>query len=208
MWFYFVLLCLIATKTSSTSTAHKRVIKNFVDSLDGIHLDDPQWQTILEKVATKTDSKSTCLFFRNQKCLLPLRKEIERQKRKSNIKIRPFFLNLVKNFTRKTFPKMSEVIGNIFSNDTILGNNTSDQIETSSNLLILSTMDKLGQFANTIKGYQPLLVGITATILSVVFLLLISCLAVVIDKAIQMAKARHQQQLEEYYILRQRALQG
>ena len=103
---------------------------------------------------------------------------------------------------------MSEVIGNIFSNDTILGNNTSDQIETSSNLLILSTMDKLEQFANTIKRYQPTLVAISATILSVVFLLLISCLAVVIDKAIQLAKARHQRQLEEYYQLRQRALQG
>ena len=208
MWFYFILLCLIAKNTSCTSTAHKRVIQNFVDSLDGIQLNNPQWQTILEKVATKSDSKSTCLFFKNQKCLLLLRTEIERQKPKSNIKIRPFFLNLVKNFTRKTFPKMSEVIGNIFSNDTIIGNNTSEQIETSSNLLILSTMDKLGQFANTTKGYQPLLVAITATILSVVFLLLISCLAVVIDKAIQMAKARHQQQLEEYYILRQRALQG
>jgi len=207
-WFYFVLLCLIATKTSCSSTAQKRVIKNFVDSLDDIELDDPQWQTILGKVATKTNSKSTCLFFRNQKCLLPLRKEIERQKRISNIKIRPFFLNLAKNFTRKTFPKMSEVIANIFSNDTILGNNTSDQIETSSNLLILSTMDKLGQFANTIKRYQPTLVGISATILSVVFLLLVSCLAVVIDKAIQLAKARHQRQLEEYYQLRQRALQG
>ena len=208
MWFYFVLLCLIATQSACSSTAQKRVIKNFVDSLDDIQLDNPQWQTILEKEATKTDSKSTCLFFRNQKCLLPLRKEIERQKRKSNIKIRPFFLNLAKNFTRKTFPKMSEVIANIFSNDTILGNNTSDQIETSSNLLILSTMDKLGQFANTIKKYQPTLVGISATILSVAFLLLISCLAVVIDKAIQLAKARHQRQLEEYYQLRQRALQG
>ena len=208
MWFYFVLLCLIARQSTCSSTAQKRVIKNFVNSLDEIELDDPQWQNILEKVATKTDSKSTCLFFKNQKCLLPLRKEIERQKRKSNIKIRPFFLDLAKNFTRKRFPKMSEVIANIFSNGTILGNNTSEQIDTSSNLLILSTMDKLGEFANTIKKYQPTLIGISATILSVVFLLLISCLAVVIDKAIQMAKARHQQQLEDYFQLRQRALQG
>ena len=184
------------------------MIQNFVNSLDDIQLDDPQWQTILGKVATKTDSKKTCLFFRNQKCLLPLRKEIERQKRKSSIKIRPFFLNLAKKITRKTFPKVSEVIANIFSNDTILGNNKSDQIETSSNILILSTMDKLGQFANTIERYQPTLVGISATILSVVFLLLISCLAVVIDKVIQLAKARHQRQLEEYYQVRQRALQG
>ena len=103
---------------------------------------------------------------------------------------------------------MSQVIANIFSNDTILGNDTSSQIDTSSNLLILSTMDKLGEFANTLKKYQPSLIGICATILSVVFLLLISCLAVVIDKAIQMAKARHQQQLEDYFNLRQRALQG
>ena len=39
-------------------------------------------------------------------------------------------------------------------------------------------------------------------------LLLISCLAVVIDKAVQMAKARHQQELEDYFQLRQRALQN
>ena len=208
MRYCFVLLCLLATKTACSSTAQKRVIKNFVNSLDEIELDDPQWQNILEKVATKSDSKSTCLFFKNNKCLLPLRGEIERQKRKSNIKIRPFFLDLAKNFTRKSFPKMSQVIANIFSNDTILGNDTSSQIDTSSNLLILSTMDKLGEFANTLKKYQPSLIGICATILSVVFLLLISCLAVVIDKAIQMAKARHQQQLEDYFNLRQRALQG
>ena len=208
MRYCLVLLCLFATQTACSSIAQKRVINNFVKSLDEIDLDDPQWQNILEKVATKSDAKSTCLFFKNNKCLLPLRREVERQKRKSNIKIRPFFLDLAKNFTRKRFPKMSAVIANIFSNDTILGNDTSSQIDASSNLLILSTMDKLGEFANTLKKYQPSLIGICATILSVVFLLLISCLAVVIDKAIQMAKARHQQQLEDYFQLRQRALQG
>ena len=208
MRYCLVLLCLFATQTACSSIAQKRVINNFVKSLDEIDLDDPQWQNILEKVATKSDAKSTCLFFKNNKCLLPLRREVERQKRKSNIKIRPFFLDLAKNFTRKRFPKISQVIANIFSNDTILGNDTSSQIDASSNLLILSTMDKLGEFATTLKKYQPSLIGICATILSVVFLLLISCLAVVIDKAIQMAKARHQQQLEDYFQLRQRALQG
>ena len=137
-----------------------------------------------------------------------MRREVERQKRTSNIKIRPFFLDLAKNFTKKRFPKISKVIANIFSNGTVLGNDTSSQIDASSNLLILSTMDKLGEFANSLKKYQPSLIGICATILLVVFLLLISCLAVVIDKAIQMAKARHQQQLEDYFQLRQRALQG
>ena len=60
-------------------------------------------------------------------------------------------------------------------------------------------MEKLGDFANMLKKYQPSLIGICATILSIVFLLLISCLAVVIDKAVQMAKARHQQELEDYF---------
>ena len=123
-------------------------------------------------------------------------------------KIRPFFLEMAKNFTRKRFPKISQVITDIFSNDTSVGNDTSSQIEASSNLLILSTMEKLGDFANMLKKYQPSLIGICATILSIVLLLLISCLAVVIDKAVQMAKARHQQELEDYFQLRQRALQG
>ena len=208
MKYCLLLLCLFAAQIACSSVAQRKVINNFVKSLDEIDLIDPQWQKILEKVATKSDAKSTCLFFKNNKCLLPLRREVERQKRKSNIKIRPFFLDLAKNFTRKRFPKISQVIANIFSNDTILGNDTSSQIDASSNLLILSTMDKLGEFATTLKKYQPSLIGICATILSVVFLLLISCLAVVIDKAIQMAKARHQQQLEDYFQLRQRALQG
>ena len=203
-----LLLCLFATQIACNSTAKRKVIENFVNSLDEIDLIDPQWQNILEKVATKSNAKSTCLFFKNNKCLLPLRREVERQKRKSNIKIRPFFLDLAKNFTRKRFPKISKVIANIFSNGTILGNDTSSQIDASSNLLILSTMDKRGEFANSLKKYQPSLIGICATILLVVFLLLISCLAVVVDKAIQMAKARHQQQLEDYFELRQRALQG
>ena len=103
---------------------------------------------------------------------------------------------------------MSQIITDIFSNETSVGNETSDQIEASSNLLILSTMEKLGDFANMLKRYQPSLIGISATILSIVLLLLISCLAVVIDKAVQMAKARHQQELEDYFQLRQRALQG
>ena len=208
MRYCLVLLCLFATQTACSSVAQKRVINNFVKSLDEIDLDDPQWQNILEKVATKSDAKSTCLFFKNNKCLLPLRREVERQKRKSNIKIRPFFLDLAKNFTRKRFPKISQVITDIFSNDTILGNDTSSQIDASSNLLLLSTMEKLGDFANMLKKYQPSLIGICATILSIVLLLLISCLAVVIDKAVQMAKARHQQELEDYFQLRQRALQG
>ena len=203
-----LLLCLFATQIACNSSAKKRVIENFVNSLDEIDLIDPQWQNILEKVATKSDAKSTCLFFKNNNCLLPLRREVERQKRTSNIKIRPFFLDLAKNFTKKRFPKISKVIANIFSNGTVLGNDTSSQIDASSNLLILSTMDKLGEFANSLKKYQPSLIGICATILLVVFLLLISCLAVVIDKAIQVAKARHQQQLEDYFELRQRALQG
>ena len=203
-----LLLCLFATQIACNSSAKRKVIENFVKSLDEIDLIDPQWQNILEKVATKSNAKSTCLFFKNNKCLLPLRREVERQKRTSNIKIRPFFLDLAKNFTRKRFPKISKVIANIFLNGSVLGNDTSSQIEASSNLLILSTMDRLGEFANSLKKYQPSLIGICATILLVVFLLLISCLAVVIDKAIQVAKARHQQQLEDYFELRQRALQG
>ena len=59
-----------------------------------------------------------------------------------------------------------------------------------------------------LKRYQPSLIGISATILSLVLVLLISCLAVIIDKAVQMAKARRQQQLEDYYQLRVRALQN
>ena len=69
-------------------------------------------------------------------------------------------------------------------------------------------MEKLGDFANMLKKYQPSLIGICATILSIVLLLLISCLAVVIDKGIQIAKARRQQELEDYFQLRQRALQN
>ena len=103
---------------------------------------------------------------------------------------------------------MSQIISDIFSNDTTVGSGTSDQIEASSNLLILSTMEKLGEFANMLKRYQPSLIGISATILSIVLILLISCLAVVIDKAIQVAKARDQQRLEDYYQLRVRALQN
>ena len=184
------------------------MIENFVKKLDKIDLIDPQWQEILEKIATKTDANSTCLFFKNSKCLLPLREEVQRQKRKSNFKIRPFFLQIAKNFTRKKFPKISQIITDIFSNQTSVGSGTSDQIEASSNLLILSTMERLGDFANMLKRYQPSLIGISATILSLVLVLLISCLAVIIDKAVQMAKARHQQQLEDYYQLRVRALQN
>ena len=208
MKYCLLLLCLFAAQIACSSVAQKRVINNFVKSLDEIDLIDPQWQNILEKVAAKSDAKSTCLFFKNSKCLLPLRREVERQKRKSNIKIRPFFLDMAKNFTKKRFPKISKVITDIFSNDTSVGSDTSSQIEASSNLLILSTMEKLGDFANMLKRYQPSLIGICATILSIVLLLLISCLAVVIDKAVQIAKARHQQELEDYFQLRQRALQG
>ena len=103
---------------------------------------------------------------------------------------------------------MSQIITDIFSNDTTVGSGTSDQIEASSNLLILSTMEKLGDFANMLKRYQPSLIGISATILSIVLILLISCLAVVIDKAVQVAKARDQQRMEDYYQLRVRALQN
>ena len=103
---------------------------------------------------------------------------------------------------------MSQIITDIFSNETTVGSGTSDQIEASSNLLILSTMEKLGDFATLLKKYQPSLIGISATILSIVLILLISCLAVIIDKAVQIAKARHQQQLEDYYQLRVRALQN
>ena len=208
MKYCLLLLCLFAAQIACSSVAQRKVINNFVKSLDEIDLIDPQWQKILEKVATKADAKSTCLFFKNSKCLLPLRREVQRQKRKSNFKIRPFFLQLAKHFTRKRFPKISQVITDIFSNDTSVGNDTSSQIEASSNLLILSTMERLGDFANMLKKYQPSLIGICATILSIVLLLLISCLAVVIDKAVQMAKARHQQELEDYFQLRQRALQG
>ena len=208
MKYCIILLCFFAAQITCSSVAQRKVIDNFVKSLDEIDLIDPQWQKLLEKVATKTGAKSTCLFFKNSKCLLPLRREVQRQKRKSNFKIRPFFLEMAKNFTRKRFPKISQVITDIFSNDTSVGNDTSSQIEASSNLLILSTMEKLGDFANMLKKYQPSLIGICATILSIVLLLLISCLAVVIDKAVQMAKARHQQELEDYFQLRQRALQG
>ena len=208
MKYCLLLLCLFAAQIACSSVAQKRVINNFVKSLDEIDLIDPQWQKILEKVATKADAKSTCLFFKNSKCLLPLRREVQRQKRKSNFKIRPFFLEMAKNFTRKRFPKISQVITDIFSNDTSVGNDTSSQIEASSNLLILSTMEKLGDFANMLQKYQPSLIGLCATILSIVLLLLISCLAVVIDKAIQIAKARRQQELEDYFQLRQRALQN
>ena len=208
MKYCLLLLCLFAAQITCSSVAQKIVINNFVKSLDEIDLIDPQWQSILEKVATKTDAKSTCLFFKNSKCLIPLRREVQRQKRKSNIKIRPFFLDMAKNFTKKRFPKISKVITDIFSNDTSVGSDTSSQIEASSNLLILSTMEKLGDFANMLKRYQPSLIGICATILSIVLLLLISCLAVVIDKAIQIAKARHQQELEDYFQLRQRAIQA
>ena len=207
MKYCLLLLCLFAAQIACSSVAQKRVINNFVKSLDEIDLIDPQWQNILEKVAAKSDAKSTCLFFKNSKCLLPLRIQ-ERQKRKSNIKIRPFFLDMAKNFTKKRFPRISKVITDIFSNDTSVGSDTSSQIEASSNLLILSTMEKLGDFANMLKRYQPPLIGICATILSIVLLLLISCLAVVIDKAVQIAKARHQQELEDYFQLRQRAIQA
>ena len=208
MKYCLILLCLFAAQITCSSVAQRKVIDNFVKSLDEIDLIDPQWQKLLEKVATKADAKSTCLFFKNSKCLLPLRREVQRQKRKSNFKIRPFFLQLAKHFTRKRFPKISQVITDIFSNDTSVGNDTSSQIEASSNLLILSTMERLGDFANMLKKYQPSLIGLCATILSIVLLLLISCLAVVIDKAVQMAKARHQQELEDYFQLRQRALQN
>ena len=208
MKYCLLLLCLFAAQITCSSVAQKIVINNFVKSLDEIDLIDPQWQSILEKVATKTDAKSTCLFFKNSTCLIPLRREVQRQRRKSHIKIRPFFLDMAKNFTKKRFPKISKVITDIFSNDTSVGSDTSSQIEASSNLLILSTMEKLGDFANMLKRYQPSLIGICATILSIVLLLLISCLAVVIDKAIQIAKARHQQELEDYFQLRQRAIQG
>ena len=103
---------------------------------------------------------------------------------------------------------MSQIISDIFSNETTVGSGTSDQIEASSNLLILSTMEKLGDFANMLKRYQPSLIGISATILSIVLILLISCLAVIIDKAVQIAKARDQQRMEDYYQLRVRALQN
>ena len=208
MKYCLILLCLFAAQIACSSVAQRKVINNFVKSLDEIDLIDPQWQKLLEKVATKADAKSTCLFFKNSKCLLPLRREVQRQKRKSNFKLRPFFLQMAKNFTRKRFPKISQVITDIFSNHTSVGNDTSNQIEASSNLLILSTMEKLGDFANMLKKYQPSLIGICATILSIVLLLLISCLAVVIDKGIQIAKARRQQELEDYFQLRQRALQN
>ena len=138
MKYCLILLCLFAAQIACSSVAQRKVIDNFVKSLDEIDLIDPQWQKLLEKVATKADAKSTCLFFKNSKCLLPLRGEVQRQKRKSNFKIRPFFLQIAKNFTRKRFPKMSQIITDIFSNETSVGSGTSDQIEASSNLLILS----------------------------------------------------------------------
>ena len=208
MRYCIFLLCFLAAQITCSSVAQRKVIENFVKKLDKIDLIDPQWQEILEKIATKRDANSTCLFFKNSKCLLPLREEVKMQKRKSDVKIRPFFLQIAKNFTRKRFPKMSQIITDIFSNETSVGSGTSDQIEASSNLLILSTMERLGDFANMLKRYQPSLIGISATILSLVLVLLISCLAVIIDKAVQMAKARRQQQLEDYYQLRVRALQN
>ena len=156
MKYCLILLCLFAAQIACSSVAQRKVIENFVKKLDKIDLIDPQWQKILEKVATKADAKSTCLFFKNSKCLLPLRTEVQRQKRKSNFKLRPFFLQMATNFTRKRFPKISQVITDIFSNHTSVGNDTSSQIEASSNLLILSTMEKLGDFANMLKKYQSI----------------------------------------------------
>ena len=152
-------LCFLAAQTSCSSVAQRKVIENYVKSLDDIDLIDPKWQKILEKVAAKADDKSTCLFFKNAKCLLPLREKVEREKRKSGVKIRPFFLQIAKNFTKKRFPKMSQIITDIFSNETTVGSGTSDQIEASSNLLILSTMVaaelKISQIYRRGKELQP-----------------------------------------------------
>ena len=49
------LLCFLAAQTSCSSVAQRKVIENYVKSLDDIDLIDPKWQKILEKVAAKAD---------------------------------------------------------------------------------------------------------------------------------------------------------
>ena len=171
------LLSLIYTGTFSASTAQKRVIDNYLSSLETIKLDDPQWITILDKIATKTDTKATCLYFKNSKWLLPLKRENLREKRKSTFKSRPFFLNLAKNITKRAFPRVTEVISDIFSNQTSLGNSTADQIEASRNIILLSSMQKLSEYSEIIQKYQPVLIGISVSILSIAMCLLLTCLA-------------------------------
>ena len=79
---------------------------------------------------------------------------------------------LAKNLTKKAFPKITDLITGIFPNNAALGNRTMDHIEASGNIILLTTMQSISDYSKAIKQYQPILVGVSVTILSVTMMLL------------------------------------
>ena len=73
MKYCLLLLCLFAAQIACSSVAQRKVINNFVKSLDEIDLIDPQWQQTFAIFKKETGAFCVCFRCNFLQKFLPLR---------------------------------------------------------------------------------------------------------------------------------------
>ena len=177
-----------------------------ISDLKATDLTDPAFAPVLRIVKEKiTASGQECILREDSRCALRIVTSGRTSRAVS--KMRNYLTTLIGNVTRQTFPKVATIMTDIFSNTTSVGEDTVDQFETTSTILVLKMLERTSQFLAKIHSFKaPVLILLTLILVFTTVFLTAGLIRTCSEYQARRKTARLQK-YEAYFTARQRALE-
>ena len=208
--FIALLLCLwLFPGVEADSTLRDRVINSFLEELESKALDEPEFQTILAVIKDKVDETGdTCVLMEHTRCMLHVTTNSDRVIRGGLTPVRPFLVKLIGNITKKSFPRLTSVLTNIFSNDTNIGSDLHNQFDTSAQILLIKTLDRLTNFTDRLGHLKAPVLTLLSLILVFATVLLMGGIIRGCESCREKQRERKAKKYDEYFRRRTLALEA
>ena len=204
----FLLCCGLFHGATTETPLRKRVIESFIGELAEKPLDDPRFIQILEVILDKVEeTEEPCLVMGETGCSLYVSTDNWREKRDMRV-LKPYLSQLVGNITRKTFPALSNLLTDIFANNTKIGGDIHDQFDTSAQILLIKTIERLSDFTHKLGYYKAPILTLLTLILTFATVFLIAGIIRGCERCREIRRERKARKYDEYFRRRNLALEA
>lgn len=205
----FLLWCGLFHGVYSETTLRGKVIDSYIEELEATSLDDPKFAKILEVIRTKVEeTDDPCLVMDDTGCILYVSSDDWRERRGVMRKVKPYLTQLIGNITKKSFPGLSELLTDIFANNTQIGTEIYTQFDTSAQILLIKTLEKLSNFTAKLGYYKAPVLTLLTLILTFATVFLIAGILRGCERCREMQRERKQKKYDEYFRRRTLALEA
>ena len=217
---YRVLITVILTTTvvlarnvhrkRDVTSLKKQVIAKYIEHLGEVELDDPAFVQIMEVIADKANETARCGLMDNSTCQLFISTTSADSSRLKSRAVKDTLQTVLRGFVSKLvsqhFPKVGSMIKEVFkTNASRISFN--DRFQTTSDILVLKTLEKVNKGIEGIKTYKIPMATICSIILAFLLILMIAKTTSACERFQETRAKRKAAKLDRYFAMRMRPIE-